>query len=208
MQQRIEAAILPHLEPVTPLPGTPVLALRLLAACAIASTLAVAIKGTAGIRTMAPVEAALILGSLGAVGIAAAIAISRLMVPASRNVGVMRIAGTLLALPPLFIWTMIEVAEHPSFATKVATCFSLGLTSAVFAGALILPQVRRGAVLRATAAGLLIGCLSAFAAVAFQEIYCPIIDVRHKTLAHLSNFAVCAGLGLLLRRWVGLRGPA
>jgi hypothetical protein len=199
LQRRIEAAILPQLKPVRPLPATSFLTLQIIAACAGVTSLAVAMRGWTGVQIMTPTQAVSILLSLTAAGITSAVAVARLMVPAAGSAGVVRAAMVLLPLPLLVTSSLVEVNQHPEFSKKAAGCFTLGMVCALAAAAVVVPQVRRGAVLRTAATAALTGCVIAFSAVLFQEIYCPIIDVRHKLMAHLSLFAVWAISGWLFR---------
>jgi hypothetical protein len=202
---RIAESIKPTLQPVQPLPATPVLASRLILIGAAVAVAGAALTGFHGIRALAPLAGIIILTTLLVLGYLAAEAFVDAMVPGSRHrlsaLTLVAVVSTALLVVFALLFRDYRV-DH--FVRAGAACLLVGLLFAVpssFFGWLLM---RRGVATHGVSAGIAGGALAGLAGVAMLELHCANFEAPHVLLWHTAVVPVSAAGGALLG-WLSRR---
>jgi hypothetical protein len=187
LRHRIEAAILPGLVPVSPLPG----ALRVTVTLLLFSIVVIAAAnwrlGVAGWHARSSLQAAVDFSLLGLSALVLANLLAHQMMPGSRRGAAVWIFLTvpvialLAADASLFgdIWM-------PDFVRVSLSCWEIGVTCAAVSAPLFWLALRRGFSLHPASHGATAGLLAGLVGLTVLEIYCPYLDRLHISAAHVG----------------------
>ena len=186
LQGRIEAAILPRLRPVSPLPSAPQVTMTLLL-CSIGVVAAADWRlGVAGWHARNALQAFVDFSLLGIFILVLANLLAQGMSPGSFR----RSAWLYLALPlPILLATdawLFGYRWNPNFLPLALSCWEIGITCAALSAPLFWLALRRGLSLYPVSHGAMTGLLAGLVGVAVLEIYCPYLDRLHITAGHIG----------------------
>jgi hypothetical protein len=211
LQDRIEAAILPGLVPVSPLPA----ALRVTVTLLLCSVVVIAAAnwrlGVAGWHARNSLQAAVDFSLLGIGLLVLANLLAHQMMPGSRRGAVVWIS---LAIPVVTLlaadaWLFGDIRK-PDFVHLALSCWEIGVTCAAISAPLFWLALRRGFSLYPVSYGAAVGLLAGLVGLTVLEIYCPYLDRLHISLAHVGAAVTSALAGAAwgaIKRRAG-RGPA
>lgn len=203
--RNIEAAILPSLSPVSPLPAVErATGLLLLSALSVV----VVINWRLGItgwyaRTMLQVAADLALLGICLTLLAHTLAVR--MMPGSRHtLPILLYVGAALTALVSVVAALFGSVADPRFLTLSLACWAAGLACAAAAAPLFWMVLRKGYWRDQAAQGAAVGFLAGLVGAAVLELHCPYLDRLHIITSHLGAAftAGCLGgaLGFLARR--------
>lgn len=186
LQDRIEAAILPTLRPVSPLPSV----LRVMITLLLGSIAVIAAAswrlGTAGWHARNGLQASVDFSFLAIFGIVLANLLAHSMSPGSFR----RSAWLYLALPlPILLVTdawLFGYRWNPKFLPLALSCWEIGITCAALSAPLFWLALRRGLSLYPVSHGAAVGLLAGLVGVAVLELYCPYLDRLHISAGHIG----------------------
>jgi len=194
--QRIEAAVLPGLGPVSPLPGawrvTVALTLAVIAVIAAANWR----LGLAGWEARSSLQSSVDFALLGIGVLLLANRLAHQMAPGSR-----RGANVLLYLSLPVLALLLAVGSlfsdrwMPDFARVSLSCWTIGVVCAAASAPLFWLVLRRGLWLYPVGHGAVAGLLGGLVGVSVLEIYCPYLDRLHISVAHIGAAITSALVG-------------
>lgn len=205
-EQRIIAAITADLAAVRPVAASWRYVLALLAAAIFAAALGIGLLGAAGWRADTLVQRAWFTASLGAGMTAAAVLLSRLMIPGALLPLSTRAAAVLAVSFVAAGALLYPAAYYHHFERAAAACLGIGLAQAAAAGALALWVLRRGAFLSRPDAAAALALLGGLTGVLVLFVFCPHRDLGHFTLGHSPVPIAAMALGAWIARrfhWTG-----
>ena len=199
LQEKIEKAILPDLQPVSPMPGVLQVTVTLLICALIVIAAANWRLGLAGWHARNRLQAGVNFSLLGISILTLANALAQQMMPGSRrrtSVG-LYLAAPLLALLAADI-SLFGYRWNPNFLSPALSCWEIGIACAAISAPCFWLVLRRGFSLdpvgHSTTAGLLAGLVGA----TVLEIYCPYLDRLHTSVAHVGAALTAAVLGAVV----------
>jgi hypothetical protein len=209
LQQRIEAAILPGLVAVPPLPSALRVTVTLLLCSIVAIAAANSRLGLAGWHARSSLQALVEFCFLGGSLLLLASILADRMTPGFSHKAPLWLY---LAVPLLALLAADTVIfgsyRNPAFVPLALSCWEIGVTCAAISAPLFWLVLRRGFTLNPKAHGATVGLLAGLTGVAVLEIYCPYLDRLHISVAHIGAAAtsglVGAGLGAIKGR---IQGP-
>jgi len=184
---RVEAAILPGLLPVSPLPSvsriTGALLLCLIGVIAAANWH----LGVAGWNARDNLQISVNFSLLGISVVVLANILARQMMPGSRRSApvFVYIAVPLIALVAADA-ALFGYHSNPDFVPLALSCWEIGVTCAALSAPLFWLALRRGLSLNPIGHGATAGLLAGLVGVTVLEIYCPYLDRWHITVAHIG----------------------
>jgi hypothetical protein len=196
LRGRIEAAILPALRPVSPLPGV----WRVTAALLLCSILVIAAAnwrlGVEGWDARGVMQSAVDLSLLAISALALANLLARQMTPGSRYRAA---AWVWLAAPVVALLAAVTSLYgdefKPDYVVWAVNCLKIGTACAAVSAPLFWLVLRRGFVLHPIAHGATAGLLSGLVGVTVLEIYCPYLDRFHISVSHIGAAVIAALAG-------------
>jgi hypothetical protein len=197
--KRIADSIEPRLEPVRPLPATPLLTMGLVLIGAAVALAGAARVGLQGFEALGLPSRVVIFGTLAILGCAAAAQAVGEWIPGSRRrfnpAGLL--ASLLVALLALFALLFHDYRiDH--FVAAGLKCLFTGLLLAVPAALLGVRWLRRGWAVNTVSAGLAAGVLAGLAGVTMLELHCANFQALHILVWHTLVVPVSAAVGALL----------
>jgi hypothetical protein len=202
LQGRIEAAILPGLRPVSPLPG----AWRVVAALLLCAIVVIATAnwrlGVEGWDARGVLQSAVDFSLLAISVLALANLLAQQMAPGSRYRAAVwvwlaaPVVALLAAVASLYgdIW-------KPDYVAWAVSCLKIGTACAAVSAPLFWLALRRGFALHPIAHGATAGLLSGLVGVTVLEIYCPYLDRFHIFVSHIG-VAIIAALAGAAFGWI------
>jgi hypothetical protein len=186
LQDRIEAAILPRLRPVSPLPTALRVAMTLLL-CSMGVIVAADWRlGVAGWHARNALQAFVDFSLLGIFILVLANLLAHRMSPGS----LCGSAWLYLVLPvPVLLATdawLFGYRWNPDFLPLEFSCWEIGVACAALSAPLFWLALRRGLSLYPVSHGAMTGLLAGLVGVAVLEIYCPYLDRLHITAGHIG----------------------
>ncbi|HTA47687.1 MAG TPA: NrsF family protein [Bryobacteraceae bacterium] len=196
LQERIEAAILPALRPVSPLPGV----WRVAAALLLVSLAVIATAnwwlGVAGWDARNGLQSSIDFSLLGISVVALAKLLADQMMPGSgyRAAGWVWLAAPAVALVAA-VATLYGDEFKPDYVTLAVNCLKIGTACAVCLAPLFWLALRRGLSLHPIAHSATAGLLAGLVGVTVLEIYCPYLDRFHIFVSHIGAAVIAALAG-------------
>jgi FtsH-binding integral membrane protein len=187
LQSRIEAAILPGLKPVSPLPGvwriTATLLLCVVAMVAVANWEI----GVAGWRARNGLQVSVDFTLLGLSALVLAFTLAKQMAPGSRYIAPpsVFILTPLLALLAAVV-VLFGYHWRPPFWPRAFSCWEIGVVCAALSAPLFWLVLHRGRSLNPVSQGTMTGLLAGIVGVTVLEIHCPNLDRMHIVTGHLG----------------------
>jgi hypothetical protein len=186
LQNRIEAAILPRLRQVSPLPTALQVTITLLLCSISVVAAANSLLGLAGWHARNSLQVSVDFSLLGVFAIGLANLLAHRMTPGSGR-------GSLwlyLALP----LSMLLAADawlygyrwNPDFLTPALSCWEIGVACAAVSAPFFWLALRRGFSLYPVSHGATAGFLAGLVGVAVLELYCPYLDRLHIAAGHIG----------------------
>ncbi len=199
LQGRIEAAILPSLRPVSPLPGVWRVAAMLLLGAFLVIAAANWRLGVEGWDARSRLQFAADCSLLAISGVALSNLLARQMMPGSgyRTAVWVWVAIPLIALPSA-VASLYGDIWKPDYVTLAMNCLKIGIACAACSAPLFWLALRRGFSLHPIAQGAAAGLLAGLAGVTVLEIYCPYLDRFHIFVSHIGAAVVAAMAGAAL----------
>jgi hypothetical protein len=196
LQGRIEAAILPGLRPVSPLPDV----WRVAGALLLGSIAVIAIAnwrlGVEGWDARNGLQSAVDFSLLGISVLALAILLAQQMMPGSRYRAA---AWVWLAAPVVALVAAVTLLYgdewKPDYAAWAVNCLKIATACAAASAPLFWLALRRGFSLHPTAHGATAGLLAGLVGVSVLEIYCPYLDRFHILVSHIGAAVIAALAG-------------
>ena len=202
---QIQSTLLSDLRPVRPLLPAPVY----FAAIVLTFAIAVAVGGQAlgflAWQTLTTVQRLVTLTSLAASATLLALAMVTQMTPGSRyRIAPWSVAPAALVLLLVTVAGMFRNESDPQFVRVGVPCLIAGISVAIPAAVLLFFITRRGLMLHPLIFGATCGMLAGVTGTSALEVHCPILDLRHVLVWHLS---VCLAGALTgsLAGWAGSR---
>jgi hypothetical protein len=186
LQDRIEAAILPRLRPVSPLPTALQVTMTLLLCSIIVVAAANWRLGLAGWHARNSLQAFVDFSLLGIFALVLANLLAHRMTPGSLRGS----AWPYLALPlPILLaadaW-LFGYRWNPDFLAPALSCWEIGVACAAVSAPLFWLALRRGFSVYPVSHGATAGLLAGLVGVAVLEIYCPYLDRLHIAAGHIG----------------------
>ncbi len=201
LQARIEAAIIPGLHPVAPVPSVWHVTLALLL-CAI-GVIAVANwrLGIAGWHARSALQASVNLGLLGVSILVLANTLAHQMMPGSSRKSplLLYVSIPLLALLVSNL-AMFGYHRNPDFLPIALSCWEIGVTCAALSAPFFWFVLRRGFSLNPVVHGGIAGLLAGLTGLTVLEIYCPYLDRLHISASHIGAAVTATLVGAALGR--------
>jgi hypothetical protein len=196
LQGRIEAAILPALRPVSPLPGVwRVAAALLLSSIAVIATANWRL-GVEGWDARNGLQSAVDFSLLGISVVALANLLAQQMMPGSgyRAAAWIWLAAPVVALVAA-VASMYGDEWKPDYVAWAVNCLKIGTACAACSAPLFWLALRRGFSLHPIAHGATAGLLAGLVGVTVLEIYCPYLDRFHIFVSHIGAAVIAALAG-------------
>jgi hypothetical protein len=198
--KHIENAVIADLRPVRPLASTGV---YVAAFAGIFITVCVVgwryIVGQHGWDALSNVQKFLVFVPLIAIAALLIFSTVRQMTPAAKYTRTAAILAAGLFVMMLAAMTVIFHPEHESaFVRNGLVCFQTGMLFAIPTAVLFTLLLKRGAALSPALTGLTAGGLAGLGGLTILEVHCPILDVYHIVVWHVSVTLVCAIAGSVL----------
>jgi Negative regulator of sigma F len=199
LQGRIEAAILPGLRPVSPLPGASQITAVLLLCAAAVVAVANWQLGIAGWLARNRLQVSVDFTLLGISILLVAIALAKQMAPGSKQAAPTWtfIVTPLLALLAAVI-LLFGYRWNPNFWPLAFVCWEVGVACAALSAPLFWLVLRRGFSLSPVSQGAMTGLLAGFVGVTVLEIHCPNLDRMHIAGGHLGAAVTAVLVGAAL----------
>jgi hypothetical protein len=196
LRDRIEGAILRDLRPVSPLPGTMRVAVTLLVCSVVVIAAANWRLGLDGWRARSSLQASVDFSLLGISFLVLANVLAHQMEPgSSRRAAV----GLYLGVPLLALLTadvsLFGYRWNPNFVPLAVSCWEIGVTCAAISAPLFWLALRRGFSLDPVSHGATAGLLAGLVGVTVLEIFCPVLDRLHISVAHVGAAVTSALVG-------------
>ena len=199
LQGSIEAAILPGLRPISPLPSARRVAVTLLLCSIVVIAAANWRLGIAGWHARSTLQASVDFSLLGIGVLVLSNLLAHQMTPGSR-----RGAAVWLYLAIPVIAMLAAVASLfgdrwiPDFVRISISCWKIGVTCAALSAPLFWLALRRGFSLGPVSHGATAGLLAGLVGVTVLEIYCPYLDRLHISAAHIGAAVTSTLVGAAL----------
>jgi hypothetical protein len=196
LQDRIEAAVLPGLRPVSPLPGV----LRVTSTLLLCSIVVIAMAnwrlGLAGWHARSSLQASVDFSLLGIGVLALADLLAHQMTPGFRRRASVwfYLAVPLLTLLAADTW-LFGYRWNPKFVPLALSCWEIGVVCAALSAPLFWLALRRGFSLNPVGHGATAGLLAGLVGVTVLEIYCPYLDRLHISVSHIGAAITSALVG-------------
>ena len=199
LQGRIEAAILPGLKPVSPLPGEWQIAAVLLFFAAAVVAAANWQLGIAGWLARSRLQVFVDFTLLGMSILVVAFALAKGMAPGSQQAAP---AWTFIITPLLALLAVVVLLFgyrwSPNFWPRAFACWEIGVACAALSAPLFWLVLRRGFSLIPVSQGAMTGLLAGFVGVTVLEIHCPNLDRMHIADGHLGAALTAVLVGAAL----------
>jgi hypothetical protein len=162
-------------------------------AICVGSWLAIPVRGW---EALSDLQRALVFAPLIAIAALLAFSLARQMTPAA---GYSRSAAMFAA--SLFLWLLVFMLlvfrpmPEVAFVHGAEACFRLGMLFAVPAAIMVAWVFSRGAALHPRLAVTTAGALAGLTGLAVLEIHCPLLNLYHVFMSHISVTVVYAFLG-------------
>jgi hypothetical protein len=199
LQVRIEAAILPGLRPVSPLPSALRVTVTLLLCSIILIAAANWLLGLAGWHARSRLQASVDLSLLGIGVLLLANTLAHQMTPGSHRRAPVWL---FLAVPVLALLaadvSLFGYRWNPDFVPLALSCWKIGIVCAASSAPLFWLALRRGFSLNPVSHGATAGLLAGLVGVTVLEIYCPYLDRLHISASHLGAAVTSALVGAAL----------
>jgi hypothetical protein len=196
LQGRIEAAILPGLCPVSPLPGVWLVAAALLLSSIAVIAIANWRLGVEGWDARNGLQSAVDFSLLGISVVALANLLSQQMMPGS---GYRAAVWVWLAVPLVALLAALAALYgdvwKPDYVAWAVNCLKIGTACAACSAPLFWLALRRGFSLHPIAQGAAAGLLAGLVGVTVLEIYCPYLDRFHIFVSHIGAAVIAALAG-------------
>jgi Negative regulator of sigma F len=199
LQSRIEAAILPGLKPVSPLPNV----WRITAALFFCAAAVVAVAdwqlGVAGWLARTKLQVSVDFTLLGISMLVVALALAKQMAPGSQQAAPAWafIVGPLLVLLGA-VFLLFGYRWIPNFWQRAFVCWEIGIACAALSTPLFWLVLRRGFSLTPVRQGAMTGLLAGFVGVTVLEIHCPNLDRMHIADGHIGAAVTAVLVGAAL----------
>lgn len=201
---RVKSALLTDLHPVRPVASPWLFTLTFVVLFAAAATAAAILLGPHGIRVLSPEQRLLIFPALLASAWLAAIACVREMRPAAGPpLGAPALVVVLLGFPALFA-LLLRTYSLLGFVAEGVPCLVAGMTVSIPTGIVMAFILRRGFVLRWSAASIAAGTLSGLSGLGMLELHCPNLKAIHVMVWHVAVVLTSALLGFAVG-WIADR---
>jgi hypothetical protein len=196
LQGRIEAAILPELKPVSPLPGawrsTAIQFFFAVAVVAVANWQV----GIAGWLARNKLQVSVDFTLLGFSILVVALALAKQMAPGSQQAAP---AWTFIVTPLLSLLAAVILLFgyrwSPNFWPRAFACWEIGVACAALSAPLFWLVLRRGFSLNPVSQGAMTGLLAGFVGVTVLEIHCPNLDRMHIVGGHIGAAVTAVMVG-------------
>ena len=196
LQDRIEAAILPALGPVSPLPAAWRAAAALLLCAIVVIAAANWRLGVEGWDARSGLQFTVDFSLLGISGVALSNLLAQQMMPGS---GYRAAVWAWLAVPLLALVAAVASLYgdvwKPDYVSWAMNCLKIGTACAACSAPLFWLALRRGFSLHPIAQGAAAGLLAGLVGVAVLEIYCPYLDRFHIFVSHIGAAVIAALAG-------------
>jgi hypothetical protein len=199
LQDRIEAAILPGLRPVSPLQSALRVAVMLLFCSIVMIAVANWRLGLAGWHARSGLQAFVIFSLLGIHALVLVTLLAHQMTPGSRRRASVWLYLTvpLLTLLAADAW-LFGYHWSPNFVPLALSCWEIGVVCAAISAPLFWLVLRRGLSLDPVGHGATTGLLAGLVGVTVLEIYCPYLDRLHISVSHIGAAATSTLVGAVL----------
>jgi hypothetical protein len=196
LRQRIEAAVLPGLRPVSPLPGVFPVTVTLLISAIVVVVIANWRLGTAGWHARDSLQIFVDFSLLGIALAGLANVLARQMMPGARlHVSTWFYLGApLLGLFAAAI-SLFGYRWTPQFLPLALSCWEIGVVCAAISAPLFWLTLRRGFSLDPITHGATAGLLGGLVGVTVLEVYCPYLDRLHISTGHIGAAVTSALAG-------------
>jgi hypothetical protein len=185
--RQIQAQLRANLQPVRPLPPARVFVLGLLLIAAVAVAIGAAHLGIAGWEALGPLRRTAVFATLAAGLGLLSVLLTREIVPGSHVLLDSRVAVTgVFAILAAIFALLFDFHAEPTFVATGLVCLAIGIECAVPVAAFSWLILRKGMVLRPTAAGALTGLLAGLSGLTLLEIFCPNPDKYHVLVWHIG----------------------
>jgi hypothetical protein len=187
LQSRIEAAILPGLKPVSPLPSAWRITGALLLCVVAVVALANCQIGVAGWQARNSLQVSVDFTLLGISSLVLAFTLAKQMAPGSGHIAP---AWVFIVAPMLALLAAVVLlfGYHwlPPFWPRALYCWKIGVVCAALSAPLFWLALRRGCSLNPVSQGMMTGLLAGIVGVTVLEIHCPNLDRMHIVTSHLG----------------------
>lgn len=203
--ERAKGAILGDLHPVRALSSPQVLMLVLVAVFSTFAVTSAALLGMHGLNVLSPMQRALIFGALvGTAGLAAAACVREMRPAAGPRLDTVALAVAVTGFPILFAILFQDYGSR-DLIKEGLPCLEAGMCVAMPTGLLLAWILRRGFVLKWSAAGTAAGALSGLAGLGMLELHCDNLKAIHVMIWHVAVVLVSGLLGFLFGRFADSR---
>jgi hypothetical protein len=209
--KRIESAVIANLKPVRPLASAGVYLAGFAGIFVAVCFIGCLIVGQRGWHALSELQKIAVFLPLAATtGLLVFAAVSQ-MTPAAKHLrsSVLISAGLFILLLSIMA-VIFQPAHETAFLQHGLACFRTGMIFAIPAAFLFTLLLLRGAGLSPALTGGTAGGLAGLVGLAVLEIHCPILDLYHIVVWHVSVTLVCALAGFIFssvtfRRWTSNR---
>ena len=195
----IEAAILPTLKPVSPLPSAWQITAVLLFCAAAVVAVASWRLGIAGWLARNTLQVSVDFAFLGISILLIATALAKQMAPGSQQVAP---TWTFILTPLLALLAAVVLLFGyrwtPNFWPRALACWEIGVACAAVSAPLFWLVLRRGFPLSPVSQGAMTGLLAGFVGVTVLEIHCPNLDRMHIAGGHVGAAVTAVVVGAAL----------
>ena len=199
LQNRIEAAILPDLKPVSPLPGVWRITASLLLCAVAVIAMANWRLGVAGWQARNDLQVSVDFTLLGASVLVLAFTLAKQMAPGSPHAAP---AWTFIVSPLLAVLAAVVLlfAYRGTlyFWPRAFACWEIGVACAAVSAPLFWLFLRRGFSLSPVSQGAMTGLMAGLVGVTVLEIHCPNLDRLHIVAGHLGAALTAVLVGTAL----------
>lgn len=199
LQGRIEAAILPGLKPVSPLPSAWQITAILLFCAAAVVAVANWQLGIAGWLARNRLQVSVDFTLLGISILVVALALAKQMAPGSQQAAP---AWSFIVTPLLALLAAVVLLFgyrwSPNFWPRAFACWEIGIACAALSAPLFWLVLRRGFSLNPVSQGAMTGLLAGFVGVTVLEIHCPNLDRMHIADGHIGAAVTAVLVGAAL----------
>src|ERR1700676_3684092 len=199
LQRRIEAAILPKLKPVSPLPSASQITAVMLFCAAAVVAVANWQLGIAGWLARNRLQVSVDFTLLSISILVVAFALAKQMAPGSEQAAP---GWTFIITPLLALLSAVALLFgyrwSPNFWPRAFACWEIGVACAALSAPLFWLVLRRGFSLSPVSQGAMTGLLAGFVGVTVLEIHCPNLDRMHIAGGHVGAAVTAVLVGAAL----------
>jgi hypothetical protein len=196
--RQIEAVMVADLRPVRPLASAGIYFVAfagIFAAIWVASWLAIPVRGW---EALSDLQRTWVFAPMIAIVALLAFSLVRQMTPAAGySRGAAMLAGSLFLWLLVFMLLVFRPMPEAGFVHDAEGCFRMGMLFSIPAAIMVAWVLSRGAALHRGLAGATAGGLAGLTGLAVLEIHCPILNLYHILMGHVSVAVVCALLGYI-----------